>query len=412
MLDFAQREDRPVYYYFKVTSTVYQNSLTQLANDNEVTYRLSDFILMDSTSPNNTYDDAAANLLYYDDETGLVDEEFMFIFDFKETTTTGNHENNTMLFELRNNEDRSIYEVLGIRQGVMVYNTYQSSNVVLDQTVTDNNPYIYYGVSHEVGYTTAVQYDETENRQSVIDTNYESSSMGMNVVLLDRNNDPVSSSLLIGTSITINNQEYFADSDGVFRIKLAGKVTNLELTPKLNATKDLPAGDYTIRYTLFASDDGLHNSSIENVDMDEYTIHVVNSNNSISVTCDDRIKIVNGETGFNLNGTKINPYTITYESELSNPNIRIEVYKRKVDDINSIEFESIPLENLFKNRLTSANNGNEHIVNIGNGTTGTVNLELQDNLISGTYRISFKLYDNNQIIDDDIKYVIVKKKTE
>ena len=412
MLDFAQREDRPVYYYFKVTSTVYQNSLTQLANDNEVTYRLSDFILMDSTSPNNTYDDAAANLLYYDDETGLVDEEFMFIFDFKDTTTTGNHENNTMLFELRNNEDRSIYEVLGIRQGVMVYNTYQSSNVVLDQTVTDNNPYIYYGVSQEVGYTTDVQYDETENRQSVIDTNYESSSMGMNVVLLDRNNDPVSSSLLIGTSITINNQEYFADSDGVFRIKLAGKVTNLELTPKLNATKDLPAGDYTIRYTLFASDDGLHNSSYENVDTDEYTIHVVNSNNSISVTCDDRIKIVNGETGFNLNGTKINPYTITYESELSNPNIRIEVYKRKVDDINSIEFESIPLENLFKNRLTSANNGNEHIVNIGNGTTGTVNLELQDNLISGTYRISFKLYDNNQIIDDDIKYVIVKKKTE
>lgn len=412
MLDFAQREDRPVYYYFKVTHDVYENSLTQLANYNEVTYRLSDFILMDSTSTNNTYDDATANLLYYDEDSGLVDEEFMFIFDFKDTTTTGNHENNTMLFELRNNEDRSVYEVLGIRQGVMVYNTYQSSNVVLNQTVTDTNPYIYYGVPHEIGYTTSIQYDETENRQSVIDTNYESSSMGMNVTIFDRNNDPVSSSLLIGTSVTINNQEYFADSDGVFRIKLAGKVTNLDLTPKINATKDLPAGEYTIRYTLFASDDGLHNSSFENMDTDEYTIYVVNADNSISVTCDDKIKIVNGETGLNLNETKLNPYTITYESELSNPNLRIEVYKRKTNDINSVEYESIPLENLFKNRLTSANNGNEYRLNIGEGTTGTVSLELQDTLTSGTYRISFKLYDNNQFIDDDIKYVIVKKKTE
>ena len=35
---------------------------------------------------------------------------------------------------------------------------------------------------------------------------------------------------------------------------------------------------------------------------------------------------------------------------------------------------------------------------------------LNSNLTSGTYRLVFKLYDNEQLIDDDIKYVIVKKK--
>ena len=35
---------------------------------------------------------------------------------------------------------------------------------------------------------------------------------------------------------------------------------------------------------------------------------------------------------------------------------------------------------------------------------------LNSNLTSGTYRLVFKLYDNDQLIDDDIKYVIVKKK--
>ena len=52
---------------------------------------------MDSTSPGNHYVDAVENLKYYDASSKLVDEEFMFIFDFKQTTQTGNHLNNSML---------------------------------------------------------------------------------------------------------------------------------------------------------------------------------------------------------------------------------------------------------------------------------------------------------------------------
>ena len=170
--------------------------------------------------------------------------------------------------------------------------------------------------------------------------------MGLNVVFLDNDGEPVSSSLLIGTSIFIGNQEYFADGDGVFRIKLANKVSNLNKAMKIVANKNLPAGQYTVRYILFASDDGLHNSHQENSVTEEFNVTVVSSDNSISADCDDLMKVVIGETGLNLAGTRTNVYDIKYESQLTNPNFRIEVYKRKVTSIDTTEYDSIPFNQL------------------------------------------------------------------
>ena len=232
--------------------------------------------------------------------------------------------------------------------------------------------------------------------------------MGLNVVFLDKDGEQVSSSLLIGTSITIGGREYFADGDGVYRIKLANKVSNLNRTASITVNKDLPAGKYKIRYTLFTSSDGLHNSAVENSVSNEFDVTVVSADNSIAVDCDDKIKIVDGQTGLNLNNTKINTYLVKYESQLSNPNFRIEVFKRDTSDIDTTGFTSIPFNTLFTNSLTSVR-GNEVAFDMGEEAEKSFDFTLQDNLTSGTYRIVFRLYDNDQLIDDDIKYVIVLK---
>ena len=39
----------------------------------------------------------------------------------------------------------------------------------------------------------------------------------------------------------------------------------------------------------------------------------------------------------------------------------------------------------------------------------TIELNYNEALLSGTYKVKFKLYDNNQLIDDDHEYLIVKK---
>ena len=411
MLDYSANENRPEYYYFKVTQSVYNDSVQQLTQYNEVVYPLRNFIKMDSTTTTNTYNDSIANLSYYDSENGLVDEEFMFIFDFKETTTTGEHLGNSMLFELRNHEDRTVYNVLGIRESLMVYNTYDSSNIVLNQTFTDTDTYLYYNVADEFEYSTRIQYNETENRQSVIDTNYESSSMGLNISFYDRDGVPVSSSMLTGTSIVIDNREYFADGDGIFRIKLANKVSNLDKLPKLTVTKDLPPGEYKIRYTLFASDDGLHNSIYENSVTQDFTVYVVSSDNSIIVDCDAKDKIIDGATGKNMNNVTTNVYHIKYTSQLSNPNLRVELFKRNTDTIDSLDYTSIPFRTVFSNAFITAR-GNEMYLDMNGLLERNMDFNLQTTLTSGTYRLVFKLYDNDQLIDSEAKYFIIHKKTE
>ncbi len=417
MLDYGVSQTKPEYYYYTVTEESYQIALQQLATDNEITYRLSDFVKMGSTSLDNTYDDASANLEYYSEQYGRTIEEFLFIFDFKATDTTGTHLDNYILFELRNHEDRALVSVLGIRQNLMYYNLYDTSNVVLNESVQASSNYLYYDVAMAIDYSTLVAYDQTSNRESIINTNYESNSMGLNVSIFDQSMNQVSSSLLSGTSIRMDGNTYFADSDGVYRIQLAGKVSNLNRTIYLTTDELLPPGQYTLRFVLFASPDGLHNShALESASFD-VLVTVVGNNNSISVLTNDKSKVVDGETSLNMLGYNYNRYTLTYQSEISNPNVRISLYKRSVESKMSSDYEEIDFRDLFANNLRTpeslhyvSGSDYERMLDVEASKSNVLSFQFNDSLTSGTYRLVFRLYDNNQLIEEEIEYVIVKKK--
>lgn len=419
MIDYGYDYNNPQYYYYTVDTTKYNAAVNELRVHNEVSYRLSDFIKMGSTSATNHYDDFAANNRYYSSTYKRSIEEFIFIFDFSETTTTGVHLNNAILFELRNNEDRAVVSVLGIRQNLMQFSLYDTSNVVLEENIDGISNYLYYNIPNTFNFGTNVAYDQTENREVIIDTNYESSSMGLNVYFYDSSNNQVSSSLLTGTVVKIDNRSYFADGDGVYRIKLAGKVSNLEKEVSVVADKMLPPGVYRVKFVLFASADGVHNSSLSKSAIKEYVITVVGDDNAIVVETDDYCKVVNGETGLNQNGDKFNTYTLTYHSVLQNPNVRIDVFKRDIDAVDSNSYTEINFSNLFKNSLDSADLSgyttiypHERMLSANiNGDT-TFKFNLRNELTSGTYKLVFKLYDNNQLIEEEVQYLIVSKSIE
>ena len=54
----------------------------------------------------------------------------------------------------------------------------------------------------------------------------------------------------------------------------------------------------------------------------------------------------------------------------------------------------------------------EKMLNINVNNKATLKFNLASDLTSGTYKIVFKLYDNNQLIEEEIKYVIVRKNVE
>ncbi len=278
----------------------------------------------------------------------------------------------------------------------------------------DNN-YLYYNTPKKIEFQTAIDYNQTVNREPIIDTNYESSSMGINITFYDSTGAQVSSSLLSSTTVIIDGITYYVDGNGVFRIKLSDKVSNLTRDITLNTGVSLPIGTYTIKVSLFASNDGLHNSSDKEATVQELEITVVGNDNLILVEVDETSKLVIGETGLNMADSKDEKFTIKYSSVLKNPNIRVVVYKRDTKSTASKEYIEYEGYKLFSNSFEypplplSAQSAHEYIVT----KTPTSNMEitytLKDELESGTYKIVFKLYDNNQLIDEDYEYIIVRK---
>ena len=412
MLDYGNVvNDKPTYYYYTVTQQDYNEKINQLNMTHEATYKLNKFIKMNSTSSNNTYNDKELNHIYYNDSKKRAMEEFMFIVDFKNTKTTGVHKNNSMLFELRNHEDRTLISVLGIKQEQMKFSTYDSSNIVLGGNTTVKDNYLYSGVSKLFSYSTVVGYNMTSSAEAIIDTNYESRAMGLNVEFIDSANNRASSSMLSGTYITINNQRYYASSDGVFRIKLAGKVSNLERGIYITTDDKLPAGSYKLKFTLFASDDGLHNGGDLTSSVKELNVVVVGNKNSIKVDIPNKEKLIYSKTGKNSNDTDKFTFNIKYKSVLTNPNIRLSVYKRNIDDINSISYTEVNSDNIFAGIINSPNNPQtlyeKNIPIYSNNYK--FNQIIKKDLESGTYKLEFKLYDLDHLIDSDNIYIIVKK---
>ncbi len=407
MIDYGVNDTNPDFYYFTVDQADYNRATAQLASDNEVSYKLNNFIRMGSTSATNKYSDLVANDLYYDDSHNRTIEEFMFIIDFKETNQTGTHENNSMLFELRNSEDRSLLTVLGIRQNLMDYNLYDSGNTVLLGILNDFDGYLYQNRTSLFNYVTSVGYQENENRSSIIDTNYEGSPMGINVSLIDASGSQVSSSILTGTTIRIDNHYYFADSDGVWRINLAGKVSNLNKNVELLTDTNLHPGSYTLKITLFASSDGLHNSNPERSHTLEVPLTVVGDENAIKVTTNDETKVVDGLTSLNEDKEDTNTYNVKIMSVLADPNLRVTIMKRNVDNDSTTEFSQVPFNTLFKNSLSGT--ANEKLLAIEPDEESSYDFVLANNLTSGTYRVVFELYDGDYLVDSDFEYVIVTK---
>ena len=172
----------------------------------------------------------SANTSYYNTTTSLVDEEFIFIFDFSQTDGSYIQKDVPMLFNLYQNvggTTTSKVNVYGNYADQMIYSTYLNDNQLLGETLADYATYIYHNTSNKVNLTTTIAYDKLESGVAIIDTNYNSSAMGLNIKLYDSSNNLIASNKLIGTYFVYDGNNYFADADGVFRIKLTGKVSEI-----------------------------------------------------------------------------------------------------------------------------------------------------------------------------------------
>ena len=117
--------------------------------------------------------------------------------------------------------------------------------------------------------------------------------------------------------------------------------------------------------------------------------------------------IINSATGITEGGTNSITYSLKYNSGLPNPKVVLKMYRRNYTNLDDTTYSIVDANNYFEDLVGTSVNY-EYLIE-GNPTSEfTHTLTFKDSLISGTYRMEFKLYDGNAAIGSVIKYIIIK----
>ena len=118
--------------------------------------------------------------------------------------------------------------------------------------------------------------------------------------------------------------------------------------------------------------------------------------------------IIDKKTGFTKNDNNNFVFDLNYSSELASPNVRVKLYRRNYDSIYNSVYDEVDLKNYITNVLNTSGNDFEYILVDNPVSKSTYFWYLKDNLVSGTYKIVYSLYDDNNYIGDIYKYMVIK----
>ena len=316
----------------------------------------------------------STNLFDENNYTGQINENFTLMIEFNTVETL---EDINITMEL-NNQDGIIKT---LKQTEKLFNIYDSETNI---TISSNysNSIIYNSdstniidIAHNINYGMI-------NGQDIIDTTYAEKIIGLNIKLVDSNDNIVAKEYLKNLTFKVNNKEYSPNNDGIVRITDIG---NIEITTSIDNSK-LLSGTYYIKIKAISSYDGMYGNEYSN----EITIPVIVTNN------------ITTDYGFNVDFNNVITdgivnFDITKTGTFTDPYIRVSLYK--------------------KQQLT-AYNQDYTLIDLGNYTTTSLN-KITDNYytlpqqleltnMQGGYKFVFELYDGTTKIGTIEKKFIVR----
>ncbi len=405
MIDFAT-SSRPEYYYYVISAADYTASVQELQNEGEISYRLSKFIKMDSSSPGNIYDDAAANLRYYDSVNQVAEEEFIFIIDLKDTTLNTDVIRQSLLFELRKANGHSI-PVLDVEQQRMFYNLYNNKDSIINLSASLSNTNVYIGKTTTLTVITDFAQQEV-NDTKIIDTNFYDQKLGIKITILDSNNNIVNGVSLLGLNYEYNGVTYYPRVDGTTRFNIAERVANVSSRININTQNaNIATGNYKLQIDTFGSSDGIYYGLVSSRQT-TINIRIVNDIYGLSVELGDSDVLVDAETGKTQDGDNNLRFNVKYSSGLTSPTIRLLVSRRTYNAVFDYTYTPFDYEDIFTTQLEESFNQYEYYVARIPNSENLLTLTTKDNLTTGTYRIEFKLYDYDTYIGSAYRDIIVQ----
>lgn len=399
----------PTYYYYEMSASDVAIAEQEFAIHNEASYNLSKFIKMGSTTLTNIYNDALQNTLYYDAINEIAFEEFIFIVDFSDSGLSSDELNQTLLIEIRDAGDQTKIGVLGINYANVTYNLYNNKDAVIDISATLSDANIYVGESTTLNVSSNFT-QQTVNYNTVHDTTYYSKKMGLKLSIYDSNDNLLNASSLLGITFRHNSITYYPRMDGIVRINVSPRIANVYSQILINTTNStLPSGTYKIKIDSFGSVDGIYYGLVSS---DSYEIYLTVLNNiyGLSSSLNQGATIIDGLTGLTTNNNNTLVFSLDYASGIANPNIRISLKRRKYDQIYSLEYEKVDIMDYITNVYTPIGAPEDYEYLITNNPLASQNIfiYLKDNLVTGTYKVTFSLYDDTDYIGEVYNYIIIR----
>ena len=394
MLDMVTNK----YYYYIVTS----NDVAR----GKYIYYLSDFTAMGSTD--SRFDEATANATYYDSTNDIIYENFIFHVSFADCSSVSTAENNSLFMELQDSDSQTIVSVLGIQRDVIRYNVYNDEDALLTTSGTVSPQTLYLGNILNINATTNFQQTIVDSK-SVYDTQYFDEKLGLKISIYDNNGNRLNSDSLFGVNFELNGHRYYPRIDGTTRINVADKVTDVLSRIKMHTENNttIATGDYVVRIETFGSSDGIY-YGLEAADVLDLNVRIINSSYGLKVTTPDEHKIIDKETGNNESGNNSLTCTVNYSSGLSNPKITVTLLRRDYSGVQSQTYSAVDLADYITDTLSEPVTENEYLLSDSPGDTIIHQMHLKQNLVSGTYKIMYKLYDGTTLVGEAYEYVVIK----
>ncbi len=407
MIDFST--STPTYYYYVVSAQDVIDATNEFNMHNEASYKLSKFIKMGSTSSNNNFDDATMNNLYYDSVGEYASEEFIFIVDFYDAEFTADQLNNTLIIELRDDQEQTMIGILGINYANLTYNIHHNRDAQIQINTSLSKPNIYVGEATNLNVTTNF-VRQTVGGLAIHDTTYFYQKLGLKITVFDENNIQLNSADLLGVTFKVGNITYYPRMDGVVRVNIAPKVANAASKIVIDTKNaNIPSGTYTIKVESFGSVDGIYFGNVSS-DTKTVTLNVLNSIYGLRTTIDEKYKTINAETGLTMINSNMVIVNLEYESGLANPNLRVSLKRRKYDEVYDLTYEDVNLKDYFSINYSAIGDPDKYEYLIANNPIANYSLDFnaKQNLVTGTYRLTFSLYDNDSYIGEVYNYIIIR----
>lgn len=398
LLDISDKKNPSEYYYIAD------------GTETEPTYNFSNFIKMGYADSSEKFDNTKK---YY--SNGVYNEQFIVIVDFSsvlesdmDTTYAKSH---YLLMELENNVDMS---VIGVENGLiptMQYNVMHGEvHFDLEGTKINTNantPVAKISPSEDIDMNIVVNKEAT----GFNDTNLASKTMGIRLSILKQNKDGTYEVLkgnkLLDKALTLGNDTYYPNMNGVYYIKLNDSVVSVSKTLSIdNSSLNLASGHYKINMDYIDSYSGLVNGEVLASKTIEFDVKDISYGLKVDVLDGARIYIQN--TGNDMLGNNFITLNIGYTSkELENPNIRLRVLKK---NIGSTDYVDCDLNEIFVNKYTKMN-GNEYLLFDNIDGNKVLSLNYKSLVGIGSYQFIFTLYDGENYIGEYPVQIIVKEKS-